>query len=154
MSFVTRSVLEEMESELLESLESRESKINTWSNQAKHILDIVWRLFCCNLNGFIGCMLTLAVLSLTFFTAETVTFLTTASADQLVEESYTAIGLSQIVAFLYMVFNIVTRRIAFVSIKRLKEEAIAKRVDEAKRIAEIAEEVLVRHELISIEDKR
>jgi hypothetical protein len=44
MNYATRSVLDEMESELLASLEDREERIDTWSAQAKHILSTLYQI--------------------------------------------------------------------------------------------------------------
>ncbi len=154
MNYATRSVLDEMESELLASLEDREERIDTWSAQAKHILSTLYQIVACYLSGFIRCLTLFFVISFALMPTEMISFITTASGEQIKIENNTVIFLAHLFAFFWVIFNVCTRKICFVSINRLKREAITQRVKEAKQIVEIAEEVLVRHELISIEDKR
>ena len=154
MNYATCSVLDEMESELLGELEYRETKVNSLTQQVKATLSTIWRIASCFISGFVASLIALVVLSFVITPTETVDFLRSATREQLLTTLSMFLNLSYITAFIWMIFNVLSRRIRFVSIERLKREAIEKQVQEAHRVIEIAEEVLLRHELIRLEDKR
>lgn len=154
MNYATRSVLDEMESELLAQLEYRETKVNTLTQQVKATLATIWRIASCFISGFVASLIALVVLSFVITPTETVDFLRSATSEQLLTTLSMFLNLSYVTAFIWMIFNILSKRIRFVSIERLKREAIEKQVQEAHRVIEITEEVLLRHELIRLEDKR
>lgn len=154
MNYATRSVLDEMENELMQQLGDTDEKVDTWTHQAKESLSTVFRIVNCYLSGFFLSILILVALSLVFLPSETVDFLYNAQRDEALKTIRLFTSTSQILAFGWMMFNIVTSRIRFVSIKQLKQNAIQERVRRTKEIIEVAEEVMFRHGLIKIEDKQ
>lgn len=154
MNHATRSVLDEMENELVQQLDDTDEKVDTWTHQAKELLSTVFRIINCYLSGFFLSILMLVALSLVFLPSETVDFLYNVQRDEALETIRLYTNTSQILAFGWMIFNIVTSRIRFVSIKQLKQNAIHERVRRTKEIIEVTEEVMFRHGLIKIEDKQ
>lgn len=154
MSSITNSVVEEMKTELLESLNDKDEKYDTWWIQCKEVAATTFYIFTRYIGLFAHCILGLFVLGFIFLDIETIDQLRNISNEELAKGVDAILNLSFIISMFFLCISIAIGRIRYINVRTEKEKAIRARASFVADVGNIAEEILYRHKLIDLDENK
>ncbi|OEE37333.1 hypothetical protein A1QO_04295 [Vibrio genomosp. F10 str. ZF-129] len=145
MKTKTESIMKEMESELLMTLDDHDEKMHTLTTQVKWTIHALAKILGATINYSFKLFLFFSIVVTLFMGAEGLDTIRTSTSEDIINVILQTYSVATILSIVFISLQGYNGHFGLESVRQAKINAINTRVRETRKIVEVVEEVLHRH---------